>query len=161
MLDCAPSLSDRRLARIVADGRRAGRLRLGELAAVGKRFPYHPGCAPVAPLLQRMDGAPTRSELEDAFLKFCERFDLPRPRVNVIVCGYGVDALFASERVIVELDGWDFHQDRDAFERDRRRDADTLAGGFATVRITWERMSGSPDEEAERLQAILERRRRI
>jgi len=159
VLDCAPDLPDRRLARIVADARRGGQLNLSQLADVAERFPRHPGCACLAPLLEQVDGAPTRSELEDAFPVFCRQFGLPAPRVNTTVCGYEVDALFATERLIVELDGWDFHQGRDAFERDRRRDADTLAGGFATVRITWERMATSPREEAERLRTILERRR--
>ncbi len=89
----------------------------------------------------------------------CERFGLPGPEVNAFVCGREVDALFAAERLIVELDGWRFHQDRQAFERDRARDADALAVGVATVRITWERMTGSPDEEAARLRVILDRRR--
>ncbi len=159
LLDCAPDLPDRRLARIVADARRAGKLHRAALTDVVLRFPKHPGCACLGPTLERMDDAPTRSAFEDAFLVFCERFGLPRPQVNTRVCGYEVDALFAAERLIVELDGWDFHQDRDAFERDRRRDRDTLAGGFATIRITWERMTTSSDDEAERLRAILERRR--
>jgi very-short-patch-repair endonuclease len=78
--------------------------------------------------------------------------------MNTRVCGYEVDALFERQRVIVELDGWEFHQSRDAFERDRNRDADTLAGGYVTVRITWARMTGAPRREAQRLRAILERR---
>jgi very-short-patch-repair endonuclease len=75
------------------------------------------------------------------------------------VAGYEVDALFEAEQLIVELDGWAFHADRDAFERDRDRDADTLAAGCATVRITWERMRRAPAQEAARLQAILTGRR--
>lgn len=43
--------------------------------------------------------------------------------------------------MIIELDGWEFHQDRGSFESDRNRDADTLAAGHLTVRITWGRMT--------------------
>jgi very-short-patch-repair endonuclease len=70
-----------------------------------------------------------------------------------------VDALFEAERVIVELDGWDLHRGRDSFERDRNRDADTLAGGVVTVRITWTRMTKTARKEAERLRSILAQRR--
>ena len=66
-----------------------------------------------------------------------------------------MDALFPAERLIVELDGYDFHGSRDAFESDRDRDATTLAGGFQTVRITWERLQQHPDKEAARMHAIL------
>lgn len=39
-------------------------------------------------------------------LAFCQRFGLPRPDCNVWVAGHRVDALFAAERLIVELDGY-------------------------------------------------------
>jgi very-short-patch-repair endonuclease len=76
------------------------------------------------------------------------------------VAGYEVDALFAAERLIVELDSWDFHSDREAFESDRDRDADTLAADHETVRITWTRIEKRPAREAQRLNRILELRRR-
>jgi very-short-patch-repair endonuclease len=76
--------------------------------------------------------------------------------MNVIVAGYEVDALFPEEKVIVELDSWEFHRDRSSFESDRDRDADTLAAGHVTVRMTWAQMSA---REAKRLHRILEQRR--
>ena len=158
MLDCAPELSDRRLARVVADGRLRGLLRVSQLADVAGRFPYHPGRRRLlATILDA--GAPTRSDFENAFLDLCVRSGLPRPQLNAWVAGYEVDALFADERLIVELDGWAFHQDKASFERDRNRDADTLAAGLATVRITWERFTHSPQKELERLDTILAARR--
>jgi len=81
--------------------------------------------------------------------------------VDAVVCGYEVDALFREEKVIVELDGWNFHWSRFSFESDRDRDADTAAAGFLTVRITWERIEQQPQREARRLQAILARRRGV
>jgi hypothetical protein len=119
-------------------------------------------CIPDAPLLRPHVGvrhAPTRSEFEDVFLPFCHRFGLPTPKLNTTVAGYEVDAYFGDERLIVELDSWEFHKDRSAFEGDRERDAATLALGIATVRITWERLIGEPEREAARLHKILELRR--
>jgi hypothetical protein len=158
LLDCAPDLPPRRLARFVADGRREGKLGLSALADVAVRFPYHPGRSALLPLLTA-SGAPTRSEFEDLFVAFCARYGLPRPQVNTRVCGYEVDAFFAAEGVIVELDGWEFHRDRQAFEDDRVRDADMLAAGLVTVRITWEWYTRTPDSEARRLKTILAARR--
>jgi very-short-patch-repair endonuclease len=76
-----------------------------------------------------------------------------------MVAGYEVDALFPREKVIVELDGWDFHSSRESFESDRERDASTLVAGHVTVRITYERMHDRPPEEAARLDEILRQRR--
>jgi hypothetical protein len=156
VLDCAPSLDDVALARLVNDARLSGQLRLPALAETLARFPLHAGTLRLRPFVERR-GGPTRSEFEDAFASFCERFGLPQPVMNTIVAGHEVDALFEAERVIVELDGYAFHSGRDAFESDRDRDADTLEAGYPTVRVTWERMIGRPAREAERLRAILSR----
>ena len=75
------------------------------------------------------------------------------------LCGYLVDALFEAERVIVELDSWPFHKGKIAFETDRERDAETLAHGYVTVRVTGERLDERPRQEAQRLLAILRDRR--
>ena len=53
----------------------------------------------------------------------------------------------------------DFHNDRQAFEDDRERDAVMLGLGIATVRITKRRLEADPEREAARLHAILEDRR--
>ena len=155
ILDCAPTLTERQLNRAVNDARRTLRLRPGHLAEVIGRFPHHPG----AKMLKRFTeakGGPTRSEWEDLFPAWCARYELPPPVMGGIVAGYEVDALFPEEKVIVELDSWEFHQDRSSFESDRDRDADTLAAGHETVRITWGRMTA---DEAGRLHRILEQRR--
>jgi len=100
-------------------------------------------------------GGPTRSALEDAFLRFLERFGLPRPLTNVTVAGYLVDAFYPQQRLIVELDGWAFHGDRQSFEVDRERDAVTGAAGHRTLRLTHARLSRRPHTEAARLRAML------
>lgn len=159
-LDCAPDLPDKRLARMAADARRSGHLRHAQLLDVLARFPTHPGCRRMRTTLEGL-GSPTRSEFEDAFIEVCTTFGLPTPLVNVRLAGLEVDAFFPAERLIVELDGWDFHRDRHSFEGDRDRDADTLAAGAATVRVTRERMTQMPRREAERLHAILAQRRLV
>ncbi len=156
LLDCAPTL--RSLDRVVNDALRSPFMTRGQLADVVERHPTHRGAKLLLPFLATSSG-PTRSEFEDRFRPFCRQYDFPEPLINVDVCGYEVDALFPDERVIVELDGWDFHNDRAAFERDRNRDADLLAAGFVTVRITWDRLRFRPAQEAARLHRILAMRR--
>lgn len=157
LLDIAPDLNARALARAVNDSRRKY-LHLADLAELLERCPRHPGAGRLREFVRAPKG-PTRSEFEDAFFAFTERYGLPRPQLNVIVGGYEVDAFFAAERVVVELDGWDFHSSRQSFSEDRERDATLLALGIVTVRITWERLTQEPDREAARLLAILEQRR--
>jgi len=159
-LDIAARLPDRRLGRVVNDGRRAGYVHLDSLADVLSRNPNHPGTKRLLPFVRDLT-PPTNSPLEDDFLAFARKYGLPAPtRTNVYRFGHEVDAVYEAERVIVEIDGYEFHSDRDSFERDRDRDADRLAGGYATLRITKERMHQRPEREARRLLGILEARRR-
>jgi Transcriptional regulator, AbiEi antitoxin len=158
LLDCSPLLSEKALARAVNNARLSKQLRLDKLADVVRRFPYHKGARRLSRFVQTADG-PTRSEWEDAFPAFCRRFGLPRPLMATTVAGFEVDALFEDEKVIVELDSWTFHSSRASFERDRERDATTLAVGYVTVRLTWERMERRPVAEAGRLDQILKERR--
>ncbi|MGI8902967.1 MAG: type IV toxin-antitoxin system AbiEi family antitoxin domain-containing protein [Solirubrobacteraceae bacterium] len=158
LLDCSPRLSDRSLARAVNNALLSRWLTRSELAEVLRRHPRCPATERLAPFAITSD-SPTRSELEDVFLSFCGQFELPRPRVNTLVMGREVDAYFERERLIVELDGYEYHSNRHAFERDRDRDADAILNGVATVRITWERMTEAPAREAGRLRQILRSRR--
>lgn len=158
LLDCAPDLAQRRLTRAVNDALRSPYLTRAQLIDVLRRCPTHRGASLLRPFAVTKTG-PTRSEFEDRFVPFCRHYGLPEPLINEPLFGYEVDALFPAERVIVELDGWDFHNDRAAFERDRNRDADLLAAGFVTVRITWERLVLRPAPEAARLHQILAMRR--
>jgi very-short-patch-repair endonuclease len=158
LLDWAPSLTTpRRLRRAVKDAE-FGPLTLADLADVLARFPRHSGAKLLLPFIHDLVG-PTRSEFEDAFVAFCQQFELTRPNCNIKLGGYEIDAYFPQHRLAVELDGWDFHRDRGAFEYDRNKDANLLLRGIGTVRITWERLTGNAYDEAIRLRTILAQRR--
>lgn len=101
-----------------------------------------------APTLRRLlDEQPTmtRSKAERALLDLVTRGGLPRPQTNVRVAGHEVDTLWRSERLIVEVDGYAFHSHREAFERDRRRDAELQAAGYRVLRVTWRRIASEPE----------------
>jgi hypothetical protein len=155
LLDMAARLKPASLKRAVKDGQASKLVSPDAVAEVVHRHPHHPGAAKLRPYLE--DRADTRSVLEDRFLAFCDQAGLPRPQFNVYVCGFLVDALFGAEQVIVELDSWDFHSNREAFEDDRERDGVTTAAGFVTVRITHRGF----EAQTSRLLRILAPRRRL
>lgn len=156
LLDQAPSLRRKSLTRAVNNARLEHILGLDDLADVVRRFPLHPGAALLKPFVGIKGGA-TRSSWEDDFPGWCDRNGLPRPLLNTIVAGHEVDALFPNEKVIVELDSWDFHSSQQAFEDDRDQDADTAAAGYLTVRGTEERLKQNEQREAARLHQIIRR----
>jgi Transcriptional regulator, AbiEi antitoxin len=158
LLDTAPRQNDRALKRAVNAALHTPWLTEGQLAETLSRHPTAPGAKRIARLIG-LPGTPTRSGWEDDFAAFCTGHGLPAPVMGAPLCGYVVDALFVAEGVIVELDSWPFHKGKIAFETDRERDADTLARGFVTVRVTAERLDERPREEAQRLHAILAQRR--
>ena len=154
IMDISPRQSDRAFKRTVNNALHSLWLTEDQLAEAVGRHPNLPAARRVAQLIG-LPGTPTRSGWEDDFPVFCERYGLPAPVMGVPLGGYIVDALFVAERVIVELDSWSFHKPKPAFETDRERDADTLAWGFVTVRVTEDRLHGRPREEADRLHVIL------
>jgi predicted transcriptional regulator of viral defense system len=83
----------------------------------------------------------TRSDLEDRFLELARRAKLPPPDVNATVelpvGTIEADMVWRDRRLIVELDGWQGHGTRRAFEEDRQRDLALAAEGWTAVRVTW------------------------
>jgi very-short-patch-repair endonuclease len=156
----ATGASDAELERVIAEGRTQGLLRKGELEKALARAGSRPGTRRLRALL-RAEGDPgiTRSEAERILRRHLRAAGLPQPVTNRRVGKWEPDFMWRSERVIVELDSWPFHKGKIPFETDRERDADMLANGFVTVRVTEERLEQRPRQEAERLQAILESRR--
>jgi very-short-patch-repair endonuclease len=159
LLDMAPRLTGKQLRRAVNTLRLSRHMTEEQLKDVLERFPRHPGARRLRALAGIHRGA-TRSRLEDKFDDFCERWSLGRPRLNEKINGREVDAFFAEERLIIEVDGYEVHSGRVSFEDDRDRDADMLALDLPTVRVTEERMDNEPEREAERLRRILAIRRR-
>jgi hypothetical protein len=159
LLDIAPRVTDATLTRAVNERRLANHLRIEHLADLLRRCPHHPGARRLIPFVETADNA-TRSKFERSYRAFAERFALPQPLINVFVAGREVDVYFEEERVIVELDGYQFHSSKDRFRRDRANDAEALALDILTVRVTMDRLEDTPEKEAQRMHRILERRRR-
>jgi very-short-patch-repair endonuclease len=102
----------------------------------------------------------TASPLEERFAAFVVAYQLPPPQTNVLVEGDEVDVLWPEACLIVELDSWEFHAHRAAFEKDRDRDTDHLLAGYRTIRITHRRLSDEPERLAAQIRALLIQSRR-
>ena len=146
IIDLADTLSERDLARAIAEAEIRGLARRSDLlAAVDRAGRGRRGCARLAEILGR-DRRPTltRSEAEERLLALIADAKLPRPEVNVRVRGHEVDLLWRGCGLVIEVDGYAFHSTRAAFERDRVRDADLHAGGLRVLRVTWRQIVDEP-----------------
>ena len=160
-LDLAPRFTGKELTGIVNDLRVVNKLKVHQLRDVVARNPRHPGAAHLRDLLGDSQAQPTRSELENAFLRLIKRYRLPTPLINVHVGDEEVDAYFPDHELIVELDGGPAHADdwRPAFERDRARVVDVmLRTGLPTIRFTYDQTRRRHRETAAKLKGILDAR---
>jgi very-short-patch-repair endonuclease len=141
LFDLAEVDDEGRLRRAWEEADRLHLLRLRAVEEVCERGYGRRALRPIRRLLAEAS-APgrTRSPLEDRFHRFCEEHRLPAPATNVTVLDHEVDALWPQARLVVELDSWEFHRHRAAFERDRARDPDLLLAGYRTIRVTHRRL---------------------
>jgi very-short-patch-repair endonuclease len=95
--------------------------------------------------------------MEADFLGVCRRHRLQTPLVNVRIGESDVDFLWPGHRLAVEVDGWDSHRSRTAFEEDRVRDERLKLLGYEVVRFTWWRLKTHPADVAATLQTLLRR----
>ena len=148
LLDMAEVIPKSQLPRAIAE---AEYLRLLDLKAVQDVLSRSSGRRGQRPLSAALtDVAPkerTRSDLEEAFLEFCDQRAIPRPKVNTKIDGHEVDMVWLEYGLIVELDGYQAHRTRRAFEADRRRDAAYLLDhDLRTIRVTQRWLTREPDD---------------
>jgi very-short-patch-repair endonuclease len=99
----------------------------------------------------------TRTELEALFLALCRRHRLPQPEVNVRIDRFEVDFLWRAHRLIVEVDGWESHRSRSAFEEDRLRDARLQLLGYGVLRFSWRQVKDEARTVAATSRTLLHR----
>lgn len=126
------------------------------------RYPGRRGSKAVRQCLarRRLTAGRGRSWLEDVFLPFLDRHELPRPgQLNAWIEVRGkrveVDCYWPQLSAIVELDGFAAHGTRIAFREDRARDRRLLAAGYGVARIAPEQLEDEPAEVAADLRALL------
>jgi very-short-patch-repair endonuclease len=159
LLDLAAVVSPRELELAYAEGQARRRLTRAAVEAVLARNGRRAGTGVLRALLEK-DGPPslTRSEAEERLLHLIRSSGLPHPVVNARLGPFEVDLLWRPQRLVVEVDGFQYHSSRAAFERDRLRDAELQARGYGVMRVTWRQIVDEPEAVVVRLAQALSAR---
>ena len=131
ILDCAPIFEDDyELEAFVADAAYRRLASEDELRDQVARNAGRPGTRALRRVLD-LEGGPrrTRSPGERWFLRLLREHGIDGYEVNGKIHGKEVDFLWREHSFCVELDGWDGHSSRIAFERDRLKWAQLQANG--------------------------------
>jgi very-short-patch-repair endonuclease len=160
LVDLADVLPAARLTNVVNEAERRAVFDLAAVEAALTRTRHRPGKghAALKAVLDeyRQCGAQlTRSELEEGFVALIDAAGLPRPRMNLQLGEFEVDAAWPERRLALELDGWAFHRGRHAFERDRVKANALMAKGWTVLRYTHDALTRRPAEIATQLAALL------
>jgi hypothetical protein len=131
---------------MIVEADRSGRLVWRELHRVIEQGNGRKGLRRVRRVAARVDprAADTLSPLEVDFLSLCQKAGLPLPQINVLVEGHLVDFYWPQARVIVETDGYTYHKDRVAFERDHETTVALTAAGYTVHRTTYRMLKRNP-----------------
>jgi hypothetical protein len=95
------------------------------------------------------------SKLEKRFLARLRAVGLPLPRTNRVAGGRRVDCRWPEHRLTVELDSYQFHHTRHAWEQDRKREREAYARGDEFRRYTWGDVFEGPAPMMRELGALL------
>ena len=130
-----------------------------------ERHPGHRGNRAARTALARLEEKPGETEegIEERFLAFLDAHRLPRPELNAWLEAQGhryrADCLWRAQRLIAELDSWQAHGTRSAFQTDKSRDRRLLLAGYATTRITSHQLDHEPHALAADLRVLLSYKR--
>lgn len=160
LLDLAATGRGRRLQQAIEKAKRLDLLDLGEIDDLLDRRRGASGTRRLREALEiYRDLAFSRSRSELLFLDAIKKAGLPRPALNTFVAGHEVDAYWRAESFAVEVDGWDTHRTREAFEADPLRQENLKLAGIDSVRITARRIEREPGAVGQRLARLLAQRR--
>jgi hypothetical protein len=120
----------------------------------------HRGRGPLARALAiyQPDPSFTRSKVERRFRCAVIAAGLPAPAMNYNAEGFELDAYWPDLRFAVELDLYETHGSRAAFERDRLRQEELKLRGIELIRVTGPRFRREPQQVINRISALLRRR---
>lgn len=134
---------------------------LPEMESVLARNTRHRGVVPLRHAISLYRPPPfTRSKLEGRFLDLLAEAGFPRPATGYNEAGHELDVYWPELRFAVELDVFETHGSRRAFEEDRLRHEELKLAGVEMIRVTGPRLDREPQRVLERLERLLEMRRR-
>ena len=139
------------------EAERRGILDLAELERVRARFKRRRGLKMIDLLVAQHRPVPhmTRSALEMLFVEVIREAGLPQPAVNVWLLDMEVDFVWWAQRLVVEVDGGDYHDAPSARDRDHRRDAALQAAGYKVLRVSDRWLVTAPGDVAATVRTLL------
>jgi very-short-patch-repair endonuclease len=141
LIDLATRLTPRALERAVDEALATGLTTRSRLSAAATLSTHRAGAADVRTLVaERRPSTITRSKAEEKFLSLIREAELPQPEIDVPLYGFTVDFYWREVGLVVEVDGYQWHASKSAFERDRRKDAILRGNGLQLTRVTWDQM---------------------
>ena len=159
LLDMAATVAFDRLEKLVERSEELGLFDLRAVEDLLARTVGHHGHARLrrAIALYRPSSF-TRSGLEKRFLELVLEAGLPQPHTNFVEQGFELDCYWPEHRFAVELDVFETHGTRAAFERDRERQEELLLAGITMTRVTGPRLEREPAEVIRRVARLLAQR---
>ena len=157
LLDIAELVNVRRLVGTIEA---ADRLRIIDMNETRSTIERNPGRRGI-PILTTACGEAlgearhTKTELERLLLTVCADAGLPLPAMNVVVEGEEVDAHWPGTTLVVELDSWEWHRARAAFERDRAKNLKLEAAGYSVVPLTHRQLTRDRQVVGGRLRQLI------
>ena len=157
VLDCSAALGDPyEVEALVAEARFR---RLASEAEIADQLARNPGKRGVSVVRKVLDlpGGPrrTRSTGERAFLRLLREAKISGYETNSKAFGPELDFVWPALRFAVEVDGWDGHSGRVAFERDRLKIAELQARGVEVMPVTGRQIRDDRSGVVNRLRATL------
>lgn len=76
-------------------------------------------------------------------------------RAQVPIASVGRADFLVGERLVIEVDGYAYHGDRESFERDRRRDARLVELGYVVIRVSYRQLAEAWHEVERAILAVV------
>jgi very-short-patch-repair endonuclease len=166
ILDVAGDVTPRELEQALAAAERLRRRVRSDLAELLRTHPRHRGSGALRRLLAALAATGTaplflRSAAEQAAWELVLELGLPLPLVNQRLEGIEVDFHWPELRIVVEVDGFEFHSGIEAFHRDHERDRALAIAGYQVLRFTWRQLVEGRVRTAGALSAAVARREEV
>jgi very-short-patch-repair endonuclease len=161
IVDLAGSVGDSSLRRTIEQAAVLRLLDVPEIDAI-LAGPRRRGSATLRGILKdwrRYSRMPLRSRMEAKLLPLLSQRDLPIPECNTRLevgnRSFEIDFLWRRQRLVVEADGGQFHDNPLAEARDLDRNRTLIAAGFRVLRLRWEELNDRPKATIARIENLL------
>ena len=155
IIDLAPGLDGETLEHVFEAARRMG---LTTKLALERRIGADRAPASLRDLLKLVDARPKESRLEVRTARLLRSHGITPEATQHRVGPYRIDfVLSIARRLGLECDGFEWHGNRLAWKRDRRRIAALEAAGWRLTHLTWNDVTDRPRESIDRVRVIISR----